>query len=409
VPKRAKELKPLAVSRLSDPGMHAVGGVAGLQLQIGGPSQKSWILRTTVAGKRRDLGLGSYPEIGVARARERALEAKDQARKGQDPILVKKAAKAAAKAARDTAMPFSTAADKYIASHEKAWRNAKHVDQWRNTITTYANPIIGSVLVRDITTAHVVRVLEPIWTDKHETASRLRGRIESILDWGRVRGLRTGDNPAKWRGCLDHLLPNISRTKRIQHHPAIPVGEVGAFMADLRKIPGASARCLEFVALTAARSGEARGALWSEIDMDLKLWSIPAGRMKSGRPHRVPLNDQAIALLKGLERSGELIFPNPKGASLSDMALTAVMRRMGQEAVPHGLRSTFRDWCGERMNYPRDVVEQALAHGLESRVEAAYYRSDLFQKRIRLMRDWGAFLGKVETEAQNVIPLQKAS
>ena len=406
MPKRAKELKPLAVSRLSDPGMHAVGGVAGLHLQIGGPSQKSWILRTTVAGKRRDLGLGSFPEIGVAKARERALEAKDQVRKGQDPILVKKAAKAAVKAARDTAMTFAKAADKYISSHEKEWRNAKHVDQWRNTITTYANPVIGSVLVRDVTTGHIVRILEPIWTEKNETASRLRGRIESILDWGRVRGLRTGNNPAKWRGCLDHLLPNISRSKRIQHHPAIPVGEVGAFMRDLRETPGASARCLEFAALTAARSSEARGALWSEIDLDLKVWSIPASRMKSGRPHRVPLNDQAIALVKGLERTVDLIFPNPRGKPLSDMALTACMRRMGLDAVPHGLRSSFRDWCGERTNYPRDVVEQALAHGLENKTEAAYYRSDLFQKRIRLVKDWGDFLDKVETKADNVIPMQ---
>jgi integrase len=386
-----------------------VGGVAGLHLQVGGPKSRSWILRTTVGGKRCDLGLGSFPEISLAKARERAVETKDSIRKGVDPVSEKKARRSAAKLARDTAMTFSVAAEKYIASHEKGWRNGKHTDQWRNTIETYAVPVIGKVLVREVATAHLVRILEPIWNEKNETAIRLRGRIEAILDWGTVRGFRQGDNPAKWRGCLDKLLPKINRSRRIQHHPAIPVGEVGAFMRDLREIPGASARCLEFLTLTASRSGEARGARWIEIDLNQKVWTVPPDRMKAGKAHQVPLSDRAIALLENQEHMNDvdLVFPNPKGERLSDMALTATMRRMGLEAVPHGLRSTFRDWCGERTYYARDVVERSLAHGLESKTEAAYFRSDLFQKRIRLMRDWGKFLDKVE--ASIVIKLRLAA
>ncbi|HXY05439.1 MAG TPA: tyrosine-type recombinase/integrase [Burkholderiaceae bacterium] len=424
MPKRAKALGPLEVSQKSEPGLYAVGGVAGLHLIVGGPKSKSWILRTMVGGKRRDIGLGSYPENGVARAREKALEAKDEIKKGQDPILAKKAARAAIRAERDRAITFGKAAEEYIAAHEAEWRNGKHADQWRNTIKTYAEPYIGNVLVRDVNTAHIVRILEQkeetdsptLWVGKNETASRLRGRLECILDWGAVRGLRTGENPARWRGHLDHLLPNISRAKRIQHHAAIALDDAGAFMAELRKLEGTGARCLEFLALTACRSGEARGALWSEIDLELKVWSIPASRMKAGRPHRVPLNDAAINLLKALPRSEgvDLVFPNAAGMPLSDMAMTALMRRMdrrdaeGRVAVPHGLRSTFRDWAGERTGYPRDVVEQALAHGREDKTEAAYYRTDLFQKRIRLMADWGKFLDKVINK-DNVFPIHRTA
>lgn len=398
--RKAKELGALEVGRLDSPGLHFVGGVAGLALQVTGTGARSWILRVMVGGKRRDMGLGGYPDVLLAGAKEAAREARKQIKNGIDPIEDGRAKRSALAAAVASAMTFSEAAKAYIAVKEHEWKNDKHGDQWRNTLATYADPVIGNVFVRDIEQSHVMRVLEPIWMSKTETAKRLRGRIEKVLDWARVRGYRSGENPARWRGHLDTLLQAPGKVQTVEHHPALPIDDLGAFMVELRKQEGMGARALEFAILTAARSGEVRGATWSEIDLDDATWTIPAARMKMKREHRAVLNDEAVALLNSLPRTSDLIFPNTKGDKLSDMTLTAVLRRMNRSDITaHGFRSTFRDWCSERTNYPRDVAEMALAHAIGDKVEAAYRRGDLFEKRRRLMRDWGKFSGKVQTAA----------
>jgi integrase len=299
-------------------------------------------------------------------------------------------------AAKD--VTFEQAARSYIAAHESGWRNAKHAQQWRNTLASYAYPEIGGLMVRNVELAHVLAVLEPIWTEKTETATRLRGRIEQVLDWATARGHRDGLNPARWRGHLDKLLARPSKIVDVEHHAALPFTEMGDFMRRLSDANGTGARALEFAILTAARSGEVRGATWAEIDLKAAVWTVPGNRMKMGREHRAPLSPPAISLLKLLPRMAgtDLVFPAPRGGTLSDMTLTAVVRRMKVAAVPHGFRSTFRDWASERTNYPRDVAEMALAHSIGDKVEAAYRRGDLFEKRRRLMADWATFCGRTQ-------------
>jgi integrase len=297
-------------------------------------------------------------------------------------------------------MNFEECAGRYIEAHRAGWNNAKHVQQWQNTLATYAFPVIGRLLVRDIGLPHVLKVLEPIWTTKTETASRLRGRMESILDWAKGRGYRSGDNPAAWKGNLDSQLPRADRVAKVEHHPAVPVAEVGACMARIRAADGMGARALEFAILTAARSGEVRGATWAEIDLNAKVWTVPADRMKAKRDHRVPLSDAAMSILRRMAEEprlagSELVFPAARGGTLSDMTLSAVMRRLEIDAVPHGFRSTFRDWAAETTRYPREVAEMALAHTIGDKVEAAYRRGDLFDKRRRMMNDWAGFVGNV--------------
>jgi integrase len=266
---------------------------------------------------------------------------------------------------------------------------------------------MGELLVRDVGVAHVLAVLEPIWHTKTETASRVRGRVEAVLDWATARSYRSGENPARWKGHLDKLLPARAKVAKVEHHTALPIEDVASFMVELRKQEGSGAKALEFAVLTAARSGEVRGAMWDEIDLRGAVWTIPADRMKAEREHRVPLSDAAVALLRSLPREAEqdLVFQAPRGGPLSDMTLTAVLRRMKVDAVPHGFRSTFRDWAAERTNYPRDVAEMALAHAIDSKVEAAYRRGDLFDKRRRMMADWSAFLAKPGGRAE-VIDMQ---
>jgi integrase len=405
VPRIADELGALQVAkRARTVGLHFVGGVHGLALQVTSAGAKSWLLRMPIGGKRREMGLGPYPEVTLARAREKAREARELVRAGVDPIQRQREAASALRAAAATALTFDDCAASYIKAHEASWRNVKHGQQWRNTLKAYVSPAFGGLLVRDVGLTHVLQVLEPIWTEKNETASRLRSRIELVLDWASARGLRSGPNPARWRGHLDKLLPKPSKVKSPEHHAAVPVGQAGAFMERLRQMDGMGARALEFAVLTAARSGEVRGAKWSEIDERAKVWIVPADRMKAGKEHRVPLSDAASALLKTLPRVGgsDLLFPGPKGNTLSDMALTAVMRRMQVPAVPHGFRSTFRDWAAERTNYPREVAEMALAHAIGDKVEAAYRRGDLFEKRRHLMADWAAFLSQPERCAEVV-------
>ncbi|MBS0407252.1 MAG: integrase arm-type DNA-binding domain-containing protein [Proteobacteria bacterium] len=394
MPKKAKELSALAVSRLSVAGNHAVGGVTGLYLYINDANARSWVLRIVVGDKRRHIGLGGYPDVTLAQARDKARAARDEVSRGIDPIVQRRALASQLRAQQAADKTFKQAAQAYIEAHGDTWKNPKHRAQWVSTLTTYAYPHVGELAVRDIGQGHVLSILEPIWKTKNETASRLRGRIESVLDWATARGLRSGENPARWKGHLDKLLPAPSKVQKVEHHRALPIDEMPAFMQALRQREGLAARALEFAILTAARSGEARGAIWEEIDAKAKVWTIPAERMKAGREHRVPLSDAALHLLKALPRLADspLVFPAPRGGQLSDMTLNAVMRRMQVDAVPHGFRSTFRDWVAERTNHPRELAEQALAHTLESKVEAAYRRGDALEKRRGMMQEWAEFI-----------------
>jgi len=392
MPRKAKELSPLEVSRLKTPGLWAVGGVAGLYLQVGTSGARSWILRVVVAKKRRDHGLGGFPDVTLAMVREKARRARESIEQGQDPIAQRKQAISAAIALQATDKTFEQAARAYIDAHSDGWKNAKHRAQWVATLETYAFPKIGRLLVRDVGQAHVLNVLEEIWKTKTETASRLRGRIESVLAWATVRNYRSGENPARWKGHLDQLLPAPGKIRTVVHHRALPIDKVGVFMNTLRKCGGIAARALEFTILTAARSGETRGAVWEEIDFDSKVWVIPAQRMKGGQKHRVPLSESAFRILISLyKETPGLVFCAPRGGQISDMSMTAALRRMKVDAVPHGFRSTFRDWAGERTNYPREMAEQALAHTLTNAVEAAYRRSDMLEKRRLMMQDWATF------------------
>jgi integrase len=339
------------------------------------------------------MGLGGYPAVTLAQAREKARTARDSIDGGKDPILVRQQAKSALRAAQASAITFAEAARRFIDAKSDEWRNGKHRTQWENTLVTYAFPIMGKLLVQDVKQSHVLAVLEPIWKEKTETASRLRGRIESILDWATARHYRTGENPARWRGHLDHILAKPTKIARVKHHSALPVDDVAAFMIDLRKREGTAARALELAILTATRSGEVRGATWAEIDLNAATWTIPASRMKAGREHRVALSDPAVKLLRALPRfeDTDLVFPGSKGKQLSDMTLTAVMRRMNVDAVPHGFRSTFRDWVSERTRYPHELAEMALAHTIGNKVEAAYRRGDMLEKRRQMMAAWAKY------------------
>ncbi len=378
---------------MSTPGRHAVGMVDGLHLEVSNSGARSWLLRIMIGGKRCDMGLGGYPAVTLAGAREAARQAREKVRSGINPIDELKAAKSSLKASQAAALTFKEAADKYIDAHKAGWSNEKHTKQWTSTLATYAYPHIGHILVRDVELPQVLAILEPIWKTKTETASRLRGRIESVLDWATARNYRQGLNPARWRGHLDKLLPKPSKVAKVEHHDALPAADVSAFMAELKKQEGIGAKALEFAILTAARSGEVRGATWSEIDTVAKVWVIPGERMKAGREHRVPLSDQTIRILDSLPRAtgSKHVFTAPRGGQLSDMTLSAVIRRMGAPCVPHGFRSSFRDWAAELTNYPSEMAEMALAHTINDKVEAAYRRGDLFEKRRQMMGDWAKF------------------
>ena len=400
MPKIAKELTALAVNRLRRTGLHAVGGVNGLGLQVTKSGSRAWVLRVVVAGKRREFGVGGFPTVSLASARERARVMLDQLFDGIDPAEAKKQAKSALAAQRAKAVNFKTLAQQYISQHEASWKNAKHAAQWTATLETYAFPVCGHMVTSDIDTPTVLRVLEPIWLAKSETASRLRGRVEAVLDYAIARGLRQGPNPARWKGNLALTLPAKRKISPVEHHPAIPVKDVPKFYKLLHQREGTAARALEFLVLTAARSGEVRGAQWSEIDLNKKVWTVPAERMKARREHRVPLSTQAIDILKSLpsKKTGGLVFPgNKPTAKLSDMAMTALMRRMEVDAVPHGLRSSFRDWVGEKTAHPREVAEMALAHVVANATEASYARGDLFEKRRSMMQDWAFYLTQLRT------------
>ena len=429
MPKKAKELSALAVSKLKTEGRYAVGGADGLHLRIAGAS-RAWVLRLAVGTRtdakgntvvhRRDIGLGSYPEVSLAEAREKARELRKQVRDGIDPIEERKVTKVRAALEAAKSKTFEECANAYIEANRAGWKNEKHVQQWQNTLATYAFPKIGQLPVAAIDTGLILSVLQQetgedkalLWYAKTETASRLRGRLESILDWAAFRGYREGENPARWKGHLEHELPARSKVQKIEHHAALPYAELGAFMVELRKREGLSARALEFAILCASRSGEVRGATWAEIDLPGRIWTVPAERMKAGKEHRVPLSDEAVKLLEALPRivGNDYVFPAPRGGQLSDMALTAVLRRMERGGLTqHGFRSTFRDWAGETTAYPREVCEHALAHKLADGVEAAYQRGDLLAKRARLMADWARYCGTVQGKAENVLAMKKGA
>jgi integrase len=345
------------------------------------------VIRYQMSGRRRDMGLGRFPEITLARARERALEARRQIAEGSDPLAI---------GARAKALTFQAAAEALIESKTPGWRNAKHAAQWGSTLAAYVYPSLGSLDVKRIEVGDVLHALRPIWSAKPETASRVRQRIEAVLHYAAAIGARAGDNPARWRGHLDHLLPKPSKVRAVQHHAALDWREAPAFMADLISRPGTAASALAFAILTAARSGEVRGMTWAEVDLEGAIWTVPASRIKAGREHRVALGSAALALLGELGPASSYVFPGQTGASrpLSDMSLTSVLRRMGRgDLTAHGFRSTFRDWAGETTAHPREVIEAALAHRLKDKAEAAYARGDLFVKRRRLMEDWAAYLG----------------
>ena len=430
MPKKVRELSALEVGRLTAPGFHPVGGVAGLYLMVKPTGARSWILRATVGSRRAEIGLGGFPDVTLAQARSKARETRDAIRQGSDPILTRRQTRSALIASQAAAMSFDEAARQYIRAHEPSWSNVKHARQWRATIETYASPIIGAVLVADIATPHVMRVLEPIWTSKTETASRLRGRIESILDWSRVRGYRSGENPARWRGHLDKLLPAQSKVAKEGNHAALDWREVGDFWRALAGTEGMGAAALRFAILTAARSGEVRGATWAEIDFEASIWTVPAARMKAGREHRVPLSDGAVELLRVVPRivSSDLVFPGPRGGEMSDATLGAVIKRLhemkvkdgadgwidrkqgGKVATAHGIaRSTFRTWAAEATGYPREIAEAALAHVIKDKTEAAYQRGDALERRRRLMTEWARFLDAPSATAATVTPIRGAA
>src|SRR6516164_9355566 len=391
--RHVEKLSALAVSRAKTRGYLGDGG--GLYLQVSANGAKSWVFRFKDHGRLREMGLGSIHAIALAEARKRAAACRQMRLDGTDPIAVKKAGKLKAKPEAARAMTFQQCAEAYIDAHKAGWQNAKHAAQWSSTLKTYAYPVFGALPVQAIDVALIAKVLEPIWKTKTETASRLRGRIERVLDWATVRGYRQGDNPARWRGHLDQLLPARSRVQKVQHHPA-----------DLGKQESTSALALEFLILTATRTAEVIGATWSEVDLDVAVWTIPAGRMKAKKEHRVPLSKPALAILKRLykHRAGEFVFMGARpGKPLSNMALLMLLERLGRsDLTVHGFRSTFRDWCAESTNFPREVAEHALAHSLPDKVEAAYRRGDLFEKRRHLMAAWARYCGTTEPRGKVV-------
>jgi integrase len=388
-------LTALKVDKAKRPGMYADGG--GLYLRVTQSGTKNWVFRFMLNGRPRWMGVGPLHTIGLAEARNRAAAFRLQRHDGVDPIEKRRAERLEARLDAAKAVTFKECAARYIASHRAGWRNPKHAAQWQATLATYAEPVMGGLSVQAIDTALVLKVLEPIWTAKPETAGRVRGRMESILDWAKVRGYRAGENPARWRGHLDKQLPARSKVRRVGHHAALPYAELPGFLVSLREHEGIAARALELAILTAARTGEVIGARWSEMDLVEKTWTLPAARIKAGREHRVPLPGRALAILQEMQPHRQaddaFVFPGGKnGRPLSNMAFLMLLRRMGLDDVTaHGFRSSFRDWVAERTRFPAEVAEIALAHTVSDKTIAAYNRSDLFERRRRLMAAWATF------------------
>jgi integrase len=405
------KLSAAGVAKESAPGLYGDGG--GLYLQIAKGGSKSWIFRFMIAGKPRYMGLGSIDTFSLREARERAKEARKLVADGIDPIEARRERVAEARADDAKLINFSEAAERYIKAHAAGWKNPKHADQWRNTLATYADPVIGPLSVAKVDTAHIMQIIEPIWTEKTETASRVRGRIESVLDWATARRYRSGENPARWRGHLDKLLPARSKVAKVRHHPAMLYADLPAFMQRLRALDSISARALEFTILTAVRTSEAIGATEAEFDLLFKVWTIPAERMKANRPHRVPLSDRVLEILKTTPREANspYVFPGAKrGKPLSNMAMLELLQGIeGTEGLTvHGFRSTFRDWAAERSSFPREIAEAALAHVVKDKTEAAYQRGDLLEKRRKLMVAWASYANTSPARGDNVVAMAQA-
>jgi integrase len=409
-------LTALKVEKTKAPGMYADGG--GLYLRVTPEGSKNWVLRYMLDRKPHWMGLGPVALYGLQEARAKALDARRKRHEGIDPIEARRAERARQRLDAAKAITFGEVAALYIASHRAGWRNEKHAAQWETTLKTHAAPIT-SLPVQAVDTALVVKVLEPLWTTRPETASRLRGRIESVLDFAKVRDFRDGENPARWRGHLAKLLPARSKVREIKHHAALPYAELSAFLVALREQEGNAARALEFLILTAARTGEVIGARWSEIDLLDKTWTVPAAHMKARREHRVPLSARALAILDEMQvaRHGDdariaFVFPGRKpGMPLSNMAFLMLLRRLGLGSLTaHGFRATFKTWASERTSFQNEIVEAALAHVIGNKVEQAYRRGDLFEKRRRLMQQWATFCATAPTgDAQNKIVSLRAS
>lgn len=412
--RESNRLKPLFVSRYRDkaPGRYHDGD--GLYLQVSRSGTGSWVLRFMVNGKPHMMGLGSVKDFTLAEARERARLQRQLLRgdKRQDPLEVRRRANDEAHLEAAKSITFASATDAYIKAHAPGWKNPKHQDQWRNTLRSYAFPVLGELPVARIDVGLVMQVIEPLWGHRTETASRVRGRIESILDWSTVRGYRKGDNPARWRGHLEALLPAKSKVSKVRHMPALPWAELPQLMAELRTNASISARATEFIILTAVRTGEAINGRWSEIDLDTKVWTVPGSRTKTGKEHRVPLSDRAVEILRGLprEHNSPFIFPGARpGKPLSNMAALQLLRGMRPDIkiTTHGMRSTFRDWAAEESHFPREIAEASLGHALESKVEAAYRRSDLLERRRALMQAFADFAAKPPLDGK-VLPMRRA-
>jgi integrase len=415
---RTSKLAAVEVAKARGPAVLHDGG--GLYLRVSATGAKSWVFRFQIGGRRRDMGLGPFPDVSLAEARAKAAAYRNLRREGTDPIEAKNAERRAQRLAGAKGHTFKDAAEEYVARNEAGWRNAKHRQQWRNTLITYAYPLLGDLPVSAIDAGLLVQVLDPIWHTKPETANRVRGRIEAVIDAATVRGFRAGPNPAQWKGNLAHILPARSKVRAIEHHAALSFTELPAFMIALRARLGVAARVLEFTILTAARTSEVLGASWGEIDLAAKIWTVPASRMKAGKEHRVPLSDAALAVLEqvrplavltnGDSDSAAPLFPGARRAlPMSSMVMLMLLRRMKRtDLTAHGFRSTFSDWAAERTAFPREVVEMALTHAIGNKVEAAYRRGDLFEKRRKLMKVWAEFC-QAPTAPGNVVLLQAVS
>jgi integrase len=403
----SNRLTAIAVTKAIKPGFYADGH--GLYLRVGPTGGKSWVFRYRRDGRLHDMGLGPTHTISLADARLKALGLRHQRLTGIDPLAAKRELSARERAAEAKVMTFRQCAEAYITAHRAGWKNPKHAKQWPATLDAYAYPVFGALPVQAVDVALVMKAIEPIWQTIPETASRVRGRVESVLDWATARGYRKGENPARWRGHLENLLPKKSKVSQVEHHAALPYAEIGSFMVELCQQGGVAARALEFSILTAARTSEVTGARWDEFNLTERLWIVPAERMKASKEHRVPLSDAALAIIERMaeSRAGEAVFPGGKAGGLSDMAMTMAMRRMGRgDLTVHGFRSTFRDWAAEQSSFPHEVAEMALAHMVASAVERAYRRGDLLPKRRQLMAAWARYCAQPAAGGGEIVSLR---
>ena len=408
----SKPLSAKRVARLKGAGRYHDAMVPGLYVQISESGARSWLLRFELHGRERAMGLGSCSAFSLAEARTRARAARQLLTDGIDPLSAKQAARTAAKLAAQKKLTFAEAAQRFFDQHERKWRSRSHREQFLSSLKAHAYPVLGDMDVAEIATSDVLRAIEPAWTVTAVTADRVRNRIEQVIDWAVVRGHRPpGTNPARWRGHLDQVLPPPRKVAPVEHHESMNYRELPAFLAGLEQ--GVASQALRFLILTAARSGEVLGAKWSEVDLDNATWSIPKERMKNGRPHRVPLSAQVLDLLRSLPREdgNDFLFIGPRaGHGLARNAFQRVMKRAGRAETVHGFRSSFRTWCSEQTNFPREICEQALAHATGSAVEQAYARSDLLIKRAKLMAAWAKHCTTpVQVKGSDVVPIGGAA